>query len=273
MTDLKEPSRRKPARTAAGNRPAIRGVEKKTASRATLSRALSRLGYCSRTQAEALIEQGRVRVGGKLATGPDIWVDMDTDRISVDGEVIRARATVWLMLNKPRGMVTTRSDPEGRPTVFDCLKDAAGSHISPVGRLDKASEGLLLFTNDTAMANRLLNPATHLPKTYHVQVQGELNEADLARMKEGVVHDGETLRAIAVTLLRSGERNCWLEVVLDEGRNRQIRRILDVLGFECLRLVRVSVGSLPLGDLAKGATRPLTQQEIALLRRETGARG
>ncbi|ACP21512.1 putative ribosomal pseudouridine synthase B (plasmid) [Sinorhizobium fredii NGR234] len=239
--------------------------------RVTLARALSKLGYCSRTQAERLIAEGRVSVGGRKTTDLSLWIDIDRDRITVDGTPVAAEARIYLMLNKPRGLVTTRDDPEGRPTVFDCLGKVDARFMSPVGRLDKASEGLLLFTNDTVLAQRLLDPATHLGKTYHVQVRGLFDEAAARAMMDGVSEGGEMLKAIDVRRLRSGDKNSWIEVELQEGRNRQIRRMLDALGFECLRLVRVSIGEIRLGDLPKGASRPLSEAEVQYLRRHTGS--
>ncbi|MCL6706968.1 rRNA pseudouridine synthase [Pseudomonas sp. R2.Fl] len=234
--------------------------------RVTLPRALSKLGYCSRTQAEVLIAAGRVSLGGRVVTDPETWVDLSTAAIAVDGRPIAAEKPVYLMLNKPRGLVTTRHDPEGRPTVYDCLTDFAEAHISPVGRLDKASEGLLLFTNDTDFANRLLDPRTHVPKTYHVQVDRMVDGGMLEAMMAGVRHDGELLRAMGAKMIRAGDRNSWLEIVLDEGKNRQIRRMLEALDVEVLRLVRVAIGELRLGELEKGAVRVLTEAEVDNLR-------
>lgn len=273
---LNRGSRNRPGKsTGQTTRPApavVRRCTDKAEKKATLSRALSKLGYCSRTQAEVLIAAGRVSARGVIVTDPETWVELSDGVISVDGVPVTARKTEWLMLNKPRGMVTTRSDPEGRATVFDCLGRADAAHISPVGRLDKASEGLLLFTNDTVMADRLLDPATHLPKIYHVQIRGEISPQQYDRMLEGIIEGGETLAVSAVRPLRGGETNCWLEITLQEGKNRQIRRILEALGIECLRLVRISIGSLQLGDLPKGSARALTADEVALLHRETGAK-
>ncbi|OLP62480.1 pseudouridylate synthase [Xaviernesmea oryzae] len=235
--------------------------------RVTLPRALSKLGFCSRTQAELLIADGRVRVDGQVVQDATHWVDLDKVRLSVDGAPVEAEAPLYLMLNKPRGLVTTRHDPQGRATVFDCLKDVAATHVSPVGRLDKASEGLLLFTNDTEFAQALLDPETHVPKTYHVQID-RLADADLVKtLAAGVLHEGERLSARSVTILRQGEKHAWLEVVLEEGRNRQIRRMLEALDVGCLRLVRVAIGPLRLGDLEKGAVRPLSGAERDTLRR------
>jgi 23S rRNA pseudouridine2605 synthase len=214
-----------------------------------------------------LIAEGRVALSGRTITDPETWIDLTEAVITVDGRPVVAEARLYLMLNKPRGLVTTRHDPEGRPTVFDCLKDFSDAHLSPVGRLDKASEGLLLFTNDTQFANALLDPATHVAKTYHVQMDRIADGAVLAALEKGVHHDGEFLRARAVRTLREGEKNSWLEITLDEGRNRQIRRMLEALDIECLRLMRVSIGNLELGALEKGAARALTEAEMKDLRR------
>ncbi|SIQ00352.1 23S rRNA pseudouridine2605 synthase [Rhizobium sp. RU35A] len=234
--------------------------------RVTLPRALSKLGFCSRTQAESLILAGRVSVDQRVVRDLQHWVDLEIARIAVDGEAVVAQQMIYLMLNKPRGLVTTRHDPEGRPTVFDCLKGQDQTHLSPVGRLDKASEGLLLFTNDTEFAQALLDPETHVPKTYHVQVDAIPGEAQLQAMVRGLEHEGEWLSARRAALIRSGARNAWLEIVLEEGRNRQIRRMLEVLDMACLRLVRVAIGDVVLGDLEKGEVRPLTGDEVAGLR-------
>lgn len=238
--------------------------------RVTLPRALSKLGYCSRTQAEALISAGRVAVDGRVTSDPTAWVDLDRARIAVDGAAIAAEKKLYLMLNKPRGLVTTRHDPDGRPTVYDCLRTFDVPHLSPVGRLDKASEGLLLFSNDTVLAQALLDPITHVAKTYHVQVDRLMDESQLQRMISGVTSDGEWLTAASATILRQGERNAWIEVELRQGRNRQIRRMLETLGIECLRLVRVGFGQLQLGELAKGGVRPLTEAEVSALRQASG---
>ncbi len=273
----KRPSgKRLPEKSAAGKPPSRRSSPRKPeagkADRVTLQRAFSKLGICSRKQAEAFILEGRVRVNGKVVTAVDTWVEMNSDRIELDGAVLKARAKIYLALNKPRGLVTTRDDPEGRDTVFDCLEGLDLPFVVPIGRLDKASEGLLLFTNDTQLAQRLLDPDKDVRKIYHVQVSGEPGEAELARMTAGIEADGQVLTAAAVRLLRSGEKNAWLEVALTEGKNRQIRRMLEALGLECLRLVRVSIGDIVLGDLAKGATRFLSDDEVRSLRRSTGLR-
>ena len=172
------------------------------------------------------------------------------------------------MLNKPRGLVTTASDEQGRETVFSCLERQDLPLLAPVGRLDKASEGLLLFTNDTAWAAQFTAPESHLNKTYHVQVDCLADEALAQRMQNGVTVDGSRLAAQRVRVLRHGTKNSWLEVVLDEGKNRHIRRLLAALGVSVLRLVRVAAGCLQLGALAKGESRPLTPEEVAALAKE-----
>ncbi len=230
-----------------------------------LARVLSKLGYCSRSAGAALAREGRVRVDGLVRRDPEFPVTPGRQVITVDGRPVTAAAAVYLMLNKPRGLVTTTSDEKGRATVFSCLTDAPRGHLSPVGRLDQASEGLLLFTNDTAWADAITDPLTHLDKTYHVRIDCVPDEAWLAVLESGVMVDGERLRAKRAGLLRSGGKNAWLEIVLDEGRNRHIRRLLEALNVRVLRLVRVAIGGLELRTLAKGAWRPLTVEEVAAL--------
>ncbi|AJY46198.1 pseudouridine synthase [Martelella endophytica] len=248
----------------------IRKARTEGGKRVMIARALSKLGYCSRTEAEALVRAGRVSLDGRTVTDPTAWLDLAAARLAVDGKPVAATDRVHLMLNKPRGVVTTRQDPEGRPTVFDCLGGFSDVHISPVGRLDMASEGLLVFTNDTEFAQALLDPETHVAKTYHVQIDRIADDALIGALIAGVEDEGEFLSAKSVSLLRAGERNSWIEIVLTEGRNRQIRRMLAALDTACLRLVRVRFGSLELGDLGKGAVRALTEAEVEALRRDVG---
>jgi 23S rRNA pseudouridine2605 synthase len=236
----------------------------------SLARALSKLGFCSRSQGEALVREGLVAVNGFFERNPATRVDPDRDQIAVNGEVVRPVTKVYLLLNKPRGLMTTASDEKGRDTVYRALGDPTLPFVSPVGRLDQASEGLLLFTNDTRWAARILDPETHLDKTYHVQIDRIADEGLLERMRAGVPVEGrEILRVKSVRPLRQGRANSWLEVVLDEGRNRQVRRLLEALDVGVLRLVRVAVGALALGDLPKGAWRPLTEAERAAVARAT----
>jgi 23S rRNA pseudouridine2605 synthase len=233
--------------------------------RVGLARALSKLGYCSRSRASALIQEGRVRLNGSPQRDPEAPVHAESDRIEVDGRAVQAEAPIWLMLNKPRGVVTSASDEKGRETVYGCMAPGL-PWVAPVGRLDKASEGLLLLTNDSEWGARISAPETHLDKTYHVQIAGPADAALAEKLERGVrADDGEVLRAKRVRILREGQRNAWLVVVLDEGRNRHIRRMFESLGIEVLRLVRVAIGPLLLGDLAKGAYRPLAAEEKRML--------
>src|SRR3546814_271009 len=193
---------------------------------------------------------------------PSQRVDLRRARIAVDGRSVIAERPLYLMLNKPRGLVTTRRDPQERGTVYDCLPPDL-PFLSPVGRLDKASEGLLLMTNDTGWANYLLDPASAVPKTYHVKIDRIADPDWLAAFAEPVIDEGERLMAAAVRLLRAGPRSSWIEVVLTEGRNRQVRRMMKARGAHVLRLVRVAIGSMTLGDLGKGGTRRLSAREAA----------
>jgi len=234
-------------------------IEKKR--RVGLARALSKLGYCSRSQAMELIRAGRVTLNGTMRRDPETPVHLESDRIEVDRSSVRAESKIYLMLNKPRGVVTTASDEKGRDTVYSFL-GAGSPWVAPVGRLDKASEGLRLLTNDSEWAARISDPETHLEKTYHVQVGAAVDENFLAEMRKGIkTVNGEVLRAKRAALLRPGEHNTWLEIILDEGKNRQIRRMLNASDMEVLRLVRVAVGPLILGKLAKGECRALTPDE------------
>ena len=244
---------------------------KSPAQRVGLARALSKLGYCSRSSAFDLIRAGRVRLNGTIPRDPETPVRLEKDRIEVDDKPLAAAAKVYLMLNKPRGVVTTASDEKGRQTVYGFLGaellKGGQPWVSPVGRLDKASEGLLLFTNDSEWAARLLAPASHLDKIYHVQIDRVADSTLLESLSRGFKTDEDFLRVRGVCILRSGKRNSWLEITLDEGRNRHIRRMLEQLGVEVLRLIRVAIGPLLLGKLAKGGVRALTGSEKSALDR------
>jgi len=233
-----------------------------------LARALSKLGYCSRSQAVEMIRAGRVRLNGVVRRDPETPVEVGKHRIVVDGQPIEPQKYIYLLMNKPRGLVTTASDEKGRKTVYSLLAEAGESlpWVAPVGRLDKASEGLLLLTNDSEWGARITAPEAHLEKTYHVQIGRVVDEKFTQAIVSGVTtEDGDFLRARQARLLRSGEKNCWLEIVLDEGKNRQIRRMLTVLEVDVLRLVRVAIGPLQLGILAKGSFRALTREEKQML--------
>jgi 23S rRNA pseudouridine2605 synthase len=222
---------------------------------------LSKLGYCSRSDALELIRAGRVGLNGGICRDPEAPVRSERDRIEVDGVQLAAQAKVYLMLNKPRGVVTTASDEKGRETVYAYLDDAL-PWVAPVGRLDKASEGLLLLTNDSEWAARLLAPETHLDRIYHVQISAVADAGLIESITKGVrIGDGSILRAKRAQILRGGKKNTWLEIVLDQGKNRHIRRMLTQLGINVLRLLRVAIGPLRLGDLSKGTSRRLTDAE------------
>ncbi|MCC8555193.1 pseudouridine synthase [Xanthomonas hortorum] len=242
-----------------------------TAPRHGLARVLSKLGVCSRTEAARWIAEGRVSVAARVVHDPEYPIRADQQSsITVDGQPLAGPARCYLMLNKPRGVVTTVRDEQGRDTVYRCFDGARLSWIAPVGRLDKASEGLLLFSNDPQWAAAVTDPATGPDKTYHVQIDCRPSAEQLAQLQAGVVDpdpegDGALLRAKHVGVLREGERNAWLEIVLDEGRNRQIRRLLAALEIGVLRLVRVAIGALAMGELGKGAWRMLSAEEVMAL--------
>jgi 23S rRNA pseudouridine2605 synthase len=214
-----------------------------------------------------MIRAGRVKLNGVLKRDPETPVRTEKDRIEVDGHPVEGSDAIYLMMNKPRGLVTTAADEKGRATVYSLLAAAKLPWVAPVGRLDKASEGLLLLTNDSEWGARIAAPETHLPKTYHVQIGAVEGERIARQLMDGIREQGELLRAVSAGVLRYGEKNCWLEIVLDEGRNRQIRRMLAVLGIEVLRLIRIAIGPLQLGTLAKGTYRSLRDEEKLALDR------
>jgi 23S rRNA pseudouridine2605 synthase len=233
-----------------------------TGKRHGVARVISKLGMGSRTQAAQWVREGRVRVNGRVTLDPEFPVRQGVDRIAVDGRESAPAARVVLMLNKPRGLVTTARDEKGRATVYSCFAGADLPWVAPIGRLDKASEGLLLFSNEPEWAARITDPDSGPPKTYHVQIDQLPEAALLAQIERGAVVDGEPLTVRSVRTLRSGDKNAWLEIVLDEGRNRHIRRLLEAFDVSVLRLVRVAIGPLSLGELAKGQWRMLGQKEI-----------
>lgn len=230
-----------------------------------LARILSKRGVASRSQATAWIEGGRVAIAGRVIRDPEFPVAENDDRLELDGRPLPLVTRHYLALNKPRGLVTTAADERGRDTVYRCLEGAGLPWVGPVGRLDKASEGLLLMANDPAWAATITDPACGPVKTYHVQTQGIADAITLGRLQEGIDCDGEHLACASAMPLRIGDRNGWLEVVLHEGRNRQIRRLLAAVDLPVLRLVRVAIGSVQLGDLGKGQWRHLTADEVRAL--------
>jgi len=222
------------------------------------------MGYCSRSQARELIRDGRVTLNQKPERDPEHHVRLQSDIIAVDGRRVARGKNVYVVLNKPRGAVTTASDEQGRQTVYDFV-DKSSPWVAPVGRLDKASEGLLLLTNDSEWAAGISAPESHLEKIYHVRVNAPADDRLIKRLVEGVASDGVLLRVKRAQVIRRGERRAWLEIVLEEGKNRHIRRMFEQLGIEVMRLLRVAIGPLELGDLAKGSTRPLSKAEKAAL--------
>ena len=230
-----------------------------------LARVLSKRGICSRTEAARWVAAGRVSIDGRTVRDPEHPTAVDATGLSVDGLPLAAVAPIQLMLNKPRGLVTTVADEQGRDTVYRCFDGAGLGWIAPVGRLDKASEGLLLFSNDPQWAARVTDPASGPDKTYHVQVDAIPDTKTIQALVVGVDDASERLHAKSVELLRSGDKHAWLEIVLDEGRNRQIRRLLASFDLRVLRLVRVAIGPLLLGELPKGQWRRLTSAEADAL--------
>ncbi len=236
-----------------------------TKSRHGLARVLSRMGVCSRSEAARRIAAGRVCMNGEVVRDPEVPADPTADLIEMDGVALRASERICIAVNKPRGLVVSASDERGRDTVYALLSDTGLPWLAPVGRLDRASEGLLLMSNDPVWAAHITEPGMHVSKTYRVQVRGLPDQATLQRLQSGVIDRGERLSANSVQVIGGGRKNAWLEIVLVEGRNRQLRRMLAACGHEVLRLMRVAIGSLELGGLPKGAWRTLTEAEIRTL--------
>ncbi|MCS7044327.1 MAG: rRNA pseudouridine synthase [Bryobacteraceae bacterium] len=230
----------------------------------TLDRALSRLGFCSRTEAAEWIRGGRVRVNGRAQTDPETWVDLDRDRITVDGRPLAPSRRIYLLLYKPKGYLTTWRDPQGRPTVYDLLGKLR-QWIFPVGRLDLDTSGLLLMTNDSEFAELISNPDYHVPKTYLVKASTLLSDAQLAALRHGVeLKDGRTRPAEVIRLRDSGGRT-FFEITITEGRNRQVRRMVEAVGSKVLKLVRTAIGPVRIGSLEIGKWRTLTPAEVRAL--------
>jgi 23S rRNA pseudouridine2605 synthase len=236
---------------------------------------LSKFGVCSRAEAERWIEAGRVSVDGEVVRWPARRIDPRRQQVKVDGRAVGDDTErVVLALHKPSGYVTTRVEPGGRPTVYDLLGDV-GRWVFPVGRLDRDSAGLLIVTNDHRLGQRLTDPERHVPKAYHVRVGGLPDAAALDALRSGVeLGDGTRTRPARLRSLGSGRGGAWLEIVLTEGKNRQVRRMCAAVGHEVRELVRVRIGALELGDLAPGRWRFLGPEDVALLEaRPAAARG
>jgi 23S rRNA pseudouridine2605 synthase len=230
----------------------------------TLERVLSKAGLGSRTEARKWIGAGRVRVNGKLIQTPDHWVDLGRDKVTLDNNLVKASEKIYLLLYKPTGYITTFKDPEGRPTVYDLVQDA-GRWVVPVGRLDQDTSGLLLLTSDTHFAERITNPDYKVPKTYLVKASTSLSDEQLQQLRDGVaLSDGRTQPA-RVKRVRDSGKNSFIEITLHEGRNRQVRRMLEAVGSKVLELTRTEIGGLRIGDLPLGSYRVLTPAEVASL--------
>jgi len=231
----------------------------------TLERVLSKAGVGSRTEARGWIAAGRVTVNGKVARDPDQWIDMERDRVRFDDRPLEVRQRLYVLLYKPTGYLTTYKDRDGRPTVYDLVADV-GTFLSPVGRLDLDTSGLLLMTNDNQLAERVTNPESHVPKTYLVKASAVLSDEQLQQLRDGVeLSDGPT-RPAAVRRVRDSARYTHFEITLTEGRNRQVRRMVEALGAGVLQLVRVRIGPIAIGTLPVGRWRLLTPAEVAALK-------
>jgi len=225
---------------------------------------LSKAGLGSRSEARSWIGAGRVRVNGRVVQTPDHWVDMERDRVTLDGRPVRGAKKIYLLLYKPKGYITTYTDPQGRPTVYDLVRDA-GAWVVPVGRLDLDTTGLLIMTNDTDFAERLTNPEYKVPKTYQAKCADRLADEQIARLREGVgLSDGPT-RPAQVQRLRDSGKYTHIELAICEGRNRQVRRMVEAIGSKVIKLVRVAIGPVRIGDLQIGKWRHLTEAEVRAL--------
>jgi 23S rRNA pseudouridine2605 synthase len=232
----------------------------------TLERLVSKAGVGSRTEARRWIHAGRVSVNGHVVLDPDHWVDLELDRVQFDGAPLVAVERVYVLLYKPTGYLTTYRDPAGRPTVYDLVGDV-GTFLSPVGRLDLDTSGLLLMTNDNQLTERVTNPASHVEKTYLVKTSIVMSDDDLQRLRDGVELDDGPTRPAIVERIRDSTKYSHFEITITEGRNRQVRRMVEALGARVLKLVRVRIGGIAIGDLQSGKWRHLTSEEVLLLAR------
>ena len=239
----------------------------------TLDRVLSRFGLASRTEARDAIQAGRLKVNGRVERNPDSWVRPGEDAVQLDGQRLKATRKMYLLFYKPKGVITSHGDPDGRKTVYDSLGEMK-SWVFPVGRLDKDTSGLLLLTNDTEFADFVTNPDSRVPKTYLVKTNALLSDDVLARLNAGVeMKRGDFARPEIVRRLEDRGKYTWLEVVLTEGKNREVRRMIEAVGFKVLKLVRTRIGPLKLEGLEVGRYRELTSAEIATLKRNRAGPG
>jgi 23S rRNA pseudouridine2605 synthase len=230
----------------------------------TLDRILSKAGLGSRTIVRKWIGAGRVAVNGKKIQSPDLWVDPAKDKVTVDGRPVAAKKKEYLLLYKPKGYLTTRKDPGGRPTVYDLLPGES-EWVVPVGRLDQDTTGLLILTNDTDFANRIMSPESHVPKTYLVKASVLLTDEQLDRLRNGVELDDGPARPAIVKRIRDSEKYTFFEITITEGRNRQVRRMVEALGATVLKLVRTEIGPVAIAGLQIGRHRALKPEEVKLL--------
>jgi 23S rRNA pseudouridine2605 synthase len=231
----------------------------------TLDRVISKAGLGSRTEARQWIGAGRVAVNGKVIRTPDHWVDLERDRVSIDEKPVSARERKYILLYKPKGYLTTYKDPEGRPTVYDLL-GGVDEFVFPVGRLDLDTSGLLILTNDAQLAEHVTNPEHKIPKTYLVKTSSVLPDEALDSLRRGVtLSDGPTRPAVVIRV-RDSASATFLEITIAEGRNRQVRRMIEAVGTKVRKLVRTAIGALRIGDLQIGTWRELTAAEVRALR-------
>ncbi len=238
----------------------------------TLDRVLSRFGIASRTLAEQAIAEGRIKVNGRTVRDANLWVRLDTDVIHLDGRRLRQARKIYLLLCKPKGVITSHGDPSSRRTVYDCL-DRNLPWVFPVGRLDKDSSGLLLLTNDTEFANFVTDPASQVEKTYVVKLNGLIGQEGVAALARGVrLKRGDLATPVSVKHLEDRGKYSWLEIVLTEGKNREVRRMVEALGFKVLKLVRTRIGPWSLQGLEVGRYRELRATEISRFRHQQSRR-
>jgi pseudouridine synthase len=239
----------------------------KSKSSITLDRVLSRYGHASRTESRQAIVGGRMKVNGRIVRDPDCWVNPERDVFHLDGERLTPARKLYLLFYKPKGVITSHGDPGERETIYAHLQDVKG-WVAPVGRLDKDTSGLLLVTNDTEFADFVTNPESRVPKTYLAKVSGLMDDATVARLAAGVeMKRGDFARPESVRRTEDRGKYTWLEIVLTEGKNREVRRMIEAVGFKVLKLVRTRIGPLTLEGLEVGKWRELRRAEIAALRR------